>query len=144
MRNYKRFTEPLRADPYAGRVQNACLGIPAERIASICQVDVATARRWKSGRSRIPFAAQALLEGDLGAFSKHWQGWRIIDETIYSPDQWAINRNHALSVQLMEAQIKQRDATIASLMDQIDYLKSVHALQDQPAPSAMPEIKNAG
>lgn len=107
-----------------------------EQIAEIAQVDVATARRWKSGRSRIPYVVALILRGDLGVFGKHWSGWSIEGENIVSPDRWVINRNHALSVPLMEAQLKQRDATIRQLEDEIAYLKSVHALEDQPSPNS--------
>lgn len=143
-RMYKRFTAELQPDRYAARVQNAFSGISAEQIARICQVDVATARRWKSGRTRIPYSAQALVLGDLGAFGKHWDGWRIAGDTLYSPDNWQINRNHALSVPLQEALLKARDARIQELEAEVEYLRSVHALQDQPDPQDSPEIKSTG
>jgi hypothetical protein len=69
-------------------VTNATYGIPALIVAQRCGVDVATAHRWKSWRSRVPYAAAALLEGDLGVFSPAWRGWRIVDEEIISPDGW--------------------------------------------------------
>lgn len=117
-----------------GSVQNACYGIPAEVIARLCQVDIATARRWKSGKSRIPYAAVVLLEGDLGAFGKHWRGWTVRDDTILSPDGWRINRNDALSVPLLLAQV---DALRQQVADLKDWLEK----QEQPAPGAeIPQI----
>ena len=51
-----------------------------------------------------PYAAAALLLGDLGVFSQAWRGWRIVDEEIISPDGWRISRNAALAVPLLHAQ----------------------------------------
>lgn len=129
---YRRFTVALAADAYASRMQNACYGMSAERIAALCQVDVATARRWKSGRSRIPYVASLVLAGDLGVFGKDWSGWCIEGGNIRSPDGWVIDRNHALSVPLMEAQLRQRDAAIEALKAEIEHLKTVQSLPDQP------------
>lgn len=100
----------------------------------------------------MPYAASCLLERGLWAFVEYWPGWKVTKEALVSPDGWTINRNHALSVPLMEAQIKQRDArikeleaahaeAIARLQAEVAYLKSVHALQDQPDPSdSIPQI----
>jgi hypothetical protein len=66
---------------------------------------VSTARRWKTGKLKIPYACAVLLSGDLGAFSKHWDGWRIQGESIISPDGWQIRRDDALTVPLMHGQI---------------------------------------
>ena len=49
------------------------------------------ARRWKSGERRIPYAAQALVSGDLGAFSKSWEGWRLQADALLNPYGWKIS-----------------------------------------------------
>lgn len=140
---YKRFTEKQRPDRYGGGVQNALLGIPAERIARVCFVDIATARRWKAGKSRIPPLAVLALNGDMAIFGfKEWELWRVDHGNIFSPDQWKIDRNHALSVPLMEAQLRQKDAEIAALKDALEYLRSVQALEDQPSAGAIPKISS--
>ncbi len=53
--------------------------LPASTIAEVCQVDVATARRWQSGNSKPPGHAEKLLRftlrGDAAAlFGKEWAG----------------------------------------------------------------------
>lgn len=112
-----------------------CLyGIRAEEIARRCGVDVATARRWKTGKSRIPAAAAAVISGDLGAFSKEWQGWRIQGEFIVSPDQWKVSRNDALAVPLMHGQISALRAKLAEL-------ESMAGLEDQPHPDSVSNAK---
>jgi hypothetical protein len=102
-------------------------GIPAQVIAERCRVDIATARRWKSGRSRIPSAAAALLLGELGMFSPAWRGWRIVDEEIVSPDGWRISRNDALAVPLLHAQL-------SALRSEVAQLKECTKLDEQPVP----------
>lgn len=106
-------------------MQNACYGKRAEDIAALCRVDLATARRWKSGKSRMPYAAQALVNGDLGAFSPYWVGWLLRGEDIISPDQWTIRRNDALSVQLLMGQI-------SALRNENAALKAVGSMEEQP------------
>lgn len=109
-------------------------GIPADVIASICQVELSTARRWKRGESRIPYSAAALLLGDLGAFSKVWQGWRVQRDTLISPDGWQISRQDALTVPLMQAQLNAARA-------ELEKYKATAHLEEQPAPpEAMPQI----
>lgn len=80
-------------------------GLTAEAIAERAGVDVSTARRWKSGRSRIPRSAQLLLEADLGAFSRAARGWKIDQEELVSPEGWRISLSEVLAVPLMRQQI---------------------------------------
>src|SRR5690348_12478557 len=61
-------------------------GRPAQVIAEKCRVDLATARRWKRGSTGIPYAAAALLEGDLGALDSEWQGWKLSNGRLVSPE----------------------------------------------------------
>jgi len=111
-------------------VADCTYGISVEIIAERCGVDVTTARRWKSGRSRIPLAAAALLLNDLGAFSKFWRGWKIQEEEIISPDGWRISRNDALAVPLMHGQI-------SALRQRIEELEAL--TDEQPYPGAYPD-----
>lgn len=115
----------------------AAYGIRAEIIAELCQVDIATARRWKSGASRMPHAAAALVSGDLGAFSPYWKGWRIQGDAIISPDGWQIRRDDALTVPLMLGQINALRAELAKSREWGDK-------EEQPAPpDAMPQIRSS-
>jgi hypothetical protein len=92
---------------------SAVYGVRAQVIAEICHVDIATARRWKSGASRMPHAAQALITGDLGAFSPFWQDWRIKGDAILSPNGWQIRRDDALIVPLLLGQVNALRAELA-------------------------------
>ena len=74
--------------------------------------------------SRVPYAAAALLQGDLSAFSRAWQGWRIVDKEIISPDGRRISRNDALAVPLLHGQI-------SAMREQIEYLKGCQGLDEQ-------------
>lgn len=55
----------------------------------------------QSGERRIPYAASALVSGDLGACSKRWDGWRVQADTLTSPDGWKISLQDALTVPLL-------------------------------------------
>ena len=114
---------------------NAIYGIPAEVIADICRVDASTARRWKSGSRRIPYAAQALVSGDLGAFSKSWEGWRVQGDSLLSPDGWKISRQDALTVPLLQAQL-------SAVRAELERLKACSGLEVQPPPDEeLPAIR---
>ena len=80
-------------------------GIPIKEIARICQVDLATARRWKRGASCPPKSALFLLSGDLGFFDPLWAGWIIRAGELVSPENWTISRNDVLAVPLMRSQL---------------------------------------
>lgn len=129
------------AEPAASQLKGAprqgnpaAYGIRSEVIAELCKVDVATARRWKSGASTMPYTAAVLVSGDLGAFSAHWQGWRIQGDAIISPDGWQIRRDDALTVPLMLGQINALRAEVAKYREWDDK-------GEQPAPpDVLPQI----
>lgn len=116
----------------------AAYGIRADVIAELCKVHVATARRWKSGACKIPYTAAILVSGDLGAFSAHWQGWRIEGDAIISPDGWQIRRDDALTVPLPLGQINALRAEIAKY-------REWNGKDEQPVPpDVLPNILSRG
>jgi len=126
------------AKPASGKQRKpaeAAYGIRSEIIAERCKVDIATARRWKSGTSKMPHAAAVLVAGDLGAFSPHWEGWRIQGDAIISPDGWQIRRDDALTVPLMLGQINVLRAELAKY-------REFDEKEEQPAPpEELPQIR---
>ena len=80
-------------------------GIPAAEIARICQVDIKTARGWKKGSHRPPPSALMVLCGNLGVFDPAFQGWRLRDGKLVSPEGWTASPGEVLSIPLMRAQI---------------------------------------
>ena len=115
-----------------GKAHSVLYGLPVKRIASICHVDLSTARRWKRGAICPPFSSLALLQGDLGAFGEYWRGWRVRGEEIVSPDGWCIRRDDALSVPLLIGQI-------GALQQELSKLKG-DDIEEQPLPSDVPAI----
>jgi transcriptional regulator with XRE-family HTH domain len=116
-------------DPTSRKTSSeACYGIPAEEIARRCDVDIATARRWKRGASRPPQTALMILGEDLGCFDPAWKGWRIRDGQLISSEGWAVSPGDVLALPLMRAQIisYQRDQRIAKA--------ELDALEEQPEP----------
>lgn len=111
-----------------GKPHSALYGITISEIARICRVDLSTARRWKRGAICPPYAASALIEGDLGAFGEYWRGWRVQGEEIFSPDGWRIRRDDALSVPLLLGQIEALRAHVDGLTAKRD------ELEEQPEP----------
>lgn len=84
---------------------NECYGIPAGVIARLCRVDVATARRWKRGATRIPEAAKMILIADLSAFSPAFAGWTLRGGKLVSPEGWEAAPGDILSIPLLRAQV---------------------------------------
>jgi hypothetical protein len=104
-------------------------GIPIKEIARICRVSIKTATRWKSGKTCPPVSARLLLAGDMGCLDSGWDGWRVRNSILYSPEGWPITPNEVLAVPLMRAQI------VAYQLEQ----RKVLALAEQPAVEEWPE-----
>jgi hypothetical protein len=64
----------------------------ALRLTELCKVDIRTARRWKSGKTRMPDAARMIVAGDLGCFDPAFRGWIIRDGKLISPEGWGGHR----------------------------------------------------
>jgi hypothetical protein len=109
---------------------NECYGIRAEDIARLCRVNVATARRWKRGATRIPEAAKMILTGDLGAFDPAFRGWKMRDGKLISPEGWEASPGDVLSIPLLRAQISAYQAK----------QRIIEGIEEQPLPGAVPEI----
>ena len=68
----------------------ALYGVSSNSIATWCRVHMTTARRWKRGEDP-PFAANRWIElkntCDLGLVDPAWDGWRLRDGMLISPEQ---------------------------------------------------------
>lgn len=107
---------------------DALYGLPAEQIAERTGVDVSTARRWKSGATRLPRAARLILDADLGCFSPEWAGWRLDGQDLVSPEGWRIARGQVMNVPLMRQQLAVYAAELKKA------LAEKPQLEDQPMP----------
>lgn len=105
-------------------------GLPAEVIAERTGVDVSTARRWKSGATRIPKAAVLVLKADLGCFSPEWSGWHLEGQDLVSPEGWRIARGQVLNVPLMRQQLAAYQVELT-----VRKQAKVAELDEQPLPS---------
>lgn len=104
-------------------------GLSAEVVAERAGVDVSTARRWKSGATRIPKSAQRLLKADLGCFSPEWSGWHLDGQDLVSPEGWRIARGQVLNVPLMRQQLA---AYQVELREKVE--AKISHLEEQPRP----------
>ncbi len=110
------------------RGMDTVYGLPAELIAERTGVDVSTARRWKSGATRIPKAAQLILEANLGCFSAEWEGWRLDGQDLVSPEGWRIARGQVLNVPLLRQQLAAYEVELKAKK------AAEPQLEDQPLP----------
>jgi hypothetical protein len=100
-------------------------GYPAEELADLTGVHVATARRWKRGDALPPVADRLLrlvLTGDLGLISRAWRGWRLAAGTLVGPDGITATPGEVLAIPFVRAQVsayqaRQRFATQADWVD---------------------------
>lgn len=106
-------------------------GIPIKRLAQLCGVSERTAQRWKDGTTCPPPSALMILRGDLGCMAPEWAGWRVNGADLVSPDGWTVDRNAALAVPLLHAQIEALKSEIERLRAE---LKDLSKLEDQPQP----------
>lgn len=108
-------------------------GLTAETIAERTGVDVSTARRWKAGSTRLPRAAQMIIEADLGCFGKEWRGWRIQGTDLVSPEGWKVSPGEIMALPLLRAQIAAYK-TAERVINEMD---------DQPMPGAWENVQIA-
>lgn len=128
-------TQPqTRAKAMADQLR-ICFGKSSEEIATVCEVDIATARRWKRGATSASPAALMLLSRDLGCLDPAWRGWTIRDSQIISPEGWTVSRNDALSVPLLHSQIAMLRQDLAKALAELQALKRAPEADDQPLPS---------
>lgn len=126
---------PARIKPLVepeGRPLTAAYGIRSDEVARRCGVDIATARRWKSGVSRIPATASAILARDLAAFDPAWRGWTVRAGKIISPEGWAYSPGEVLSLTFLRSQVANLEAL----------RRANNALVEQPRPGSIaPDIR---
>lgn len=109
--------------------------ICAKDIAAICHVDLATARRWKRGTTCAPPSALMVLRRDLGAFDPAWAGWRVLGETIYSPDGSQSTLADVRALPMLRASLTTYRAENRQLRES---LAQVAFVDEQPQPHEIP------
>ncbi len=107
----------------------------ATELVRITGVDATTARRWKSGRARMPTAAARLaalrIDGDLASLAgPDWSGWKITrDGRLASPrwrrpfERWEIEQlpqlhGQAAGFDVERRQLRQDIARLQAELDQ--------------------------
>lgn len=115
------------------RGENPFYGISIKEIASICHVDLTTARRWKRGARCPPKSALLLICGDLIAFDYEWRGWRARGGKLISPEGWEITVGDVLALPLMRQQLAAYQTELRGIHER------VLLMQEQPAPDAWSE-----
>ena len=110
-------------------------GIPVNEIARLCGVDVSTARRWKRGAICPPKTAILLLIGDLGMFHKAWAGWVVRNDTLVSPEGWAIPVGELRATPLLRAQLAVYQAENRNLKADLEEARAPQ-MEDQPEPES--------
>jgi len=107
--------------------------LDAETIARMCHVPLATAKRWQSGEDRIPYAASALLYGDLGAFNQSWLGWHVDSDALIASEGERITQESLLLIPMMREQI-------AALTDEVEKLRARIGEEQPTPPDELPTI----
>jgi hypothetical protein len=111
-------------------------GINVNEIARICQVDLATARRWKRGATCPPKSALMLITGDLGCLHPDWAGWTMKRGLLVSPEGWEAKPGHVRGLQMINATLAAYRSENASLKAAVRYLEAqASGFVDQPLPS---------
>lgn len=102
---------------------------PAKYLASWLGVHITTARRWVRERNAPP-AVVMLLSRDLGVFDEKWEGWRIVEGTLRSPEGITLTPPEALAHPFMLLQIGTLQADNRKLRKELDA-----GIEEQPQPS---------
>jgi hypothetical protein len=98
----------------ASRLPAEIYTMPSELIAERCGVSVALADRWKLGTSRMPYAWALVLSGDLSVLGKDWQGWRMKNGALITPDGLAVT---PAMLNETQEEAKRQGCSISELID---------------------------
>lgn len=88
-------------------------GHSAERLASLAEVHITTARRWKTGKRPRPSLmklARIVLAGELDQLGPTWRGWKIRNGELVSPEGWTFTPGEVRAIRLLEAKIARLEA----------------------------------
>lgn len=117
--------------------------IPIKELVRLCGVDVTTARRWHRGSNLPPpyvlVYLNAKLLGDLSFLDPAWQGWKLLDGHLWSPESWRMSMSDVLASRLHEAQL-------AAWRHEVQKMKILLAnaeaarLEEQPTPEELGEV----
>lgn len=103
----------------------------AKEIATLCEVDVSTARRWLRGAICPPKTAQMILSGDLGIFDPAWAGWIVRRGKLVSPENWISTPGEVRATQMVEAQLQ----ALRHEVKRLRYALEDAQFQEQPLPA---------
>jgi len=111
--------------------------LTAQQIADLCQVDLATARRWRRQAICPPKSAQILLmaPGDLGWLDPAWGGWLLRKGLLISPEGWEATPGDVRAMQLKEAQVSAlRRDLFEARVELAELHRTAPWLDEQPLP----------
>lgn len=115
------------------RCDNPLYGISIKEIASICHVDLTTARRWKRGARCPPKMAVLLIQRDLVCFDPEWSGWHLRDGFLISPEGWKFGSGEVLAIRILRQQLAGYETELKRLKEE------EVSRQNQPLPDEWPE-----
>jgi Phage protein len=100
-------------------------------LMALCHVDERTVRRWLK-RTTCPSAGTwRLIEAsvNLGALDPEWQGWRVVNGQLISPENWMVRPGEVRGIRLAEQRVAALEKRIRDLEEQ---LGADHTWVDQP------------
>lgn len=85
-------------------------GLPAQLLKQLTGVHIDTARRWKR-RGRIPRHFQKLVQlgitGDLGTLHPAWNGFRLVKDQIWTPEDEPVRFGELRAIPLTRALVQE-------------------------------------
>lgn len=109
--------------------------LTAQQISERCQVDLATARRWRRQATCPPKTAQMILTGDLGIIDPAWAGWVLRRGLLCSPENWTATPGDVRAMQLKEAQVSALRRETLELRAKMQAME-VESFEEQPLPDS--------
>lgn len=92
-------------------------GRPLAVLVEACNVSPDTVRRWKRLGRIPPVPARLLelvLEGELGALSAPWAGFKLSGKNIFTPDGFSVAPGEICAIPYRAAQIRALELELAT------------------------------
>ena len=98
-------------------------GVPVSVLVDITGCSSDTARRWKR-KGSMPYMAARLVallyDGDLGALSDSWAGFRLNNDRLWTPSGWDIRPGEVMCIPLRRQYAAALERQVRELSDRVE------------------------
>lgn len=100
-------------------------GLSPDLLAETFSMEARLAARWKADLRRVPQRArniQMYVNRDLGAFDSRWGGFRIVGDSLYTPEGYPVAAAEIRAVPFFHSQLAAERAALRAAERRLEQL----------------------